>query len=136
SNRPDLIGNPVFGEFRDAQGNIRFINDSGIGRPGSAFAVTGLGAYGNIPRNRFRGPNYWNTDASLFKKFLFTEDTSLEFRVEVQNLFNHVNLTTPDGGLGSPSNPNANFGRISGIEGEQLERNPQRNFQFALRLQF
>ncbi|MEJ7709695.1 MAG: hypothetical protein WKF84_07495 [Pyrinomonadaceae bacterium] len=48
-------------------------------------------------RNRWRGPNYWNTDASLFKKFFFNEKANVEFRVEVQNLFNHVNLTNPDG---------------------------------------
>lgn len=134
-NRPDRIGNPVFGEFRRG-GEIFFINDPGIGQPGSAFAVPRVGTYGDIMRHRWRGPNYWNTDASLFKKFAFSEDVNLEFRIEVQNLFNHVNLALPDGNLGAPNSPNANFGRISGVEGEQLERNPQRNVQFALRLQF
>ncbi|MBA2645757.1 MAG: TonB-dependent receptor [Pyrinomonadaceae bacterium] len=132
---PNLVGTPELGVFR-RNGEIFFINDPGIGRSGSAFGVPTLGQYGDLGRNALRGPWYWNTDASLFKKFFFTEKTNLEFRIEVQNLFNHVNLSTPDGGLGSPGSPNQNFGRINGVEGEQLERNPQRNFQFALRLQF
>ncbi|MDQ3650013.1 MAG: TonB-dependent receptor [Acidobacteriota bacterium] len=132
---PNLVGTPELGVFR-RNGEIFFINDPGIGQSGSAFGVPTLGSYGDLGRNVLRGPWYWNTDASLFKKFFFNEKTNLEFRVEVQNLFNHVNLSTPDGGLGSPGSRNQNFGRINGVEGEQLERNPQRNFQFALRLQF
>ncbi|MBA3713205.1 MAG: TonB-dependent receptor [Pyrinomonadaceae bacterium] len=132
---PNLVSTPELGVFR-RNGEIFFINDPGIGGSGSAFGVPTLGQYGDLGRNVLRGPWYWNTDASLFKKFFFNEKTNLEFRVEVQNLFNHVNLSTPDGGLGSPGSRNQNFGRINGVEGEQLERNPQRNFQFALRLQF
>lgn len=132
---PNLIGTVQLGEFR-RNGEIFFINDPGIGRSGSAFGVPTLGQYGDLGRNALRGPWYWNTDASLFKKFFFNEKTNLEFRIEVQNLFNTVNLSTPDGGLGSPGSPNQNFGRINGVEGEALERNPQRNFQFALKFQF
>ncbi|MDQ3252613.1 MAG: TonB-dependent receptor, partial [Acidobacteriota bacterium] len=132
---PNLVGTPELGVFR-RNGEIFFINDPGIGQSGSAFGVPTLGSYGDLGRNVLRGPWYWNTDASLFKKFFFNEKTNLEFRIEVQNLFNHVNLSTPDGGLGAPGSRNQNFGRINGVEGEQLERNPQRNFQFALRLQF
>ena len=43
-------------------------------------------------RNALRGPNYWRTDASLFKKFNFNETMELEFRIESVNFFNHVNL--------------------------------------------
>ena len=35
-------------------------------------------------------------DASLFKRFRVTETRNLEFRVEAQNLFNHVNLGNPN----------------------------------------
>lgn len=133
---PDLVGDVRLGRRRDASGQIFFIDDPGIGQSGSAFAVPTSSPFGNLGRNALRGPVYWNTDASLFKNFRFTENTRLEFRVEVQNLFNHVNLGLPDTGLGSPTNRNQNFGRINSVEGEQLERNPQRNFQFAVRLQF
>lgn len=129
-NRPDVVGKVQLGGS-----GLQFINDPGIGKSGSAFGVPAAGSYGNLSRNALRGPKYWNTDASLFKNFKFTETTALEFRIEVQNLFNHVNLGLPDTNLGSVSSPNGNFGRISGTE-SSLDPNPQRNFQFALKLKF
>lgn len=135
-DRPDLTGDPELGIFRNnTNGEIFFIRDPGIGLQGSAFGVPANGTYGNLSRNELSGPFYWNTDASVFKKYYFNEKVNLEFRVEVQNLFNIVNYATPDGGIGFGT-AQQSFGRITGVEGEQLERNPQRNFQFALRLQF
>lgn len=129
-NRPDVVGTVQLGGSRD-----NFINDPGIGKAGSAFAVPAPGLYGNLGRNALRGPRYWNTDASLFKNFRFGETTALEFRIEVQNLFNHVNLGLPDTGLGSLNSPNGNFGRINSTEAS-LDPNAQRNFQFALKFKF
>jgi len=70
----------------------------------------------------------------LFKKFGFTENKELEFRIEVVNLFNHVNLGNPNDFLGDPANPNANAGTITSTAfgGQDL----QRNFQFALKFKF
>jgi hypothetical protein len=81
-----------------------------------------------------RGPGYWRTDASLFKKIQFGETKELEFRFETVNLFNHVNLDLPDGNIGNPANPNANAGRITGVAygGSDL----MRNFQFGLKFKF
>jgi len=121
-NRPDIVGDPNTGGSRE-----RFFDPT-------VFAKPAVGTFGNLERNALRGPNYWRTDASLFKKFVFTESKALEFRVEVVNLFNHVNLDQPDSFLGDPANPNANAGRITNTAfGGQ---DPQRNFQFALRFVF
>jgi len=121
-NRPDLIGDPNTGGSRD-----RFFDPTVFGNPGP-------GKFGNLPRNALRGPNYWRTDASLFKKFMFTETKELEFRIESVNVFNHVNLGNPESFIGNPDNPNSNAGRITSTAffGADL----QRNFQLALRFKF
>ena len=54
----------------------------------AAFAIPATYTYGDSGRNILRGPAYWNLDASLFRKFPFTESKSLEFRVEAFNLPN------------------------------------------------
>jgi hypothetical protein len=127
--RPDLIGEPDTGGDRN-----RFFNATPIGSPGSAFARPARGTFGNLPRNALRGPNYWRTDASLFKRFPITETATMEFRIEAVNLFNHVNLDLPDATVGVPGNINENAGRITNTAygGNDL----QRNFQFALRFLF
>ncbi len=98
------------------------------------FSKPAVGTFGNLPRNALRGPKYWRTDASLFKKFLFTETKELEFRVEVVNAFNHVNLDNPNGDLGNPASPNSNAGTITGTAYGSSDL--QRNFQFALKFKF
>jgi len=128
-NRADLIGDASGPKTQD-----EWFNATAIGEPGSAFARPAAGTFGNSGRNFLTGPGYWNVDASLFKRFRFTDRTNLEFRVEVQNLFNHVNLGQPDSEVGIPGNPNANAGRITSTAYNGSD--PMRNVQFGLRFQF
>jgi outer membrane receptor protein involved in Fe transport len=127
--RPDRVGEvSIFG------GQEGYFDTTPIGSPGSPFARPAEGTFGNIGRNTLRGPGYWRTDASLFKNFQFTEQTGLEFRFEVLNLFNTVNLDQPNAEIGIPGNLNPNAGRITSTAyGGQ---DPMRNVQFALRLRF
>ncbi|MBX7169803.1 MAG: TonB-dependent receptor [Pyrinomonadaceae bacterium] len=53
------------------------------------------GELGNTPRNYFLEPNYFQTDASLSKKFKLTEKINFDFRVEARNLTNTVDLAAP-----------------------------------------
>ncbi len=121
-NRPNLTGDPQTGGSRES-----FFNRNAFGNPGR-------GNFGDLPRNSLSGPNYWRTDASLFKKFAFSETTELEFRIESVNVFNHVNLGNPESFIGNPASPNANAGVISSTA--FFGQDPQRNFQFALKLKF
>ncbi|HZE69696.1 MAG TPA: TonB-dependent receptor [Pyrinomonadaceae bacterium] len=121
-NRPNIVGDAKTGGPRD-----RFFDPT-------VFAKPAVGTFGNLKRNALRGPGYWRTDASLFKKFRFTENTELEFRVEVVNLYNHVNLDQPDSFIGNPASPNAHAGVISNTA--YGGGDPQRNFQFALKFKF
>jgi len=121
-NRPDIVGDAKTGGPRD-----RFFDPT-------VFAKPAVGTFGNLTRNALRGPNYWRTDASLFKKFRFTENTELEFRIEAVNIFNHVNLDQPASFIGNPASPNAHAGVISNTAYGGTD--PQRNFQFALKFKF
>jgi hypothetical protein len=85
-----------------------------------------------MERGSLIGPGFWNVDASLFKRFRFTDRTNLELRVEVTNLFNHVALGNPDTEVGVPGNDNPNAGRITGTAANWQAR----NLQFAVRFQF
>lgn len=105
----------------------------------SVFSKPAIGTFGNLERNAIHGPGYFRTDASIFKRFFFTERLNLELRLEVVNLFNTVNLGNPDSNLGSfTANgvlvPNANFGRST--QTAFFGGDPMRNLQFAARFNF
>jgi hypothetical protein len=82
------------------------------------------GTNGNLARNAFRGPSFASVDLALFKNFELGEGRKLQFRWEVFNVFNRVNLYLPAGNLGSP-----NFGR-------SLAAFPARQMQLGLRFVF
>jgi hypothetical protein len=106
----------------------------------SAFSKPAVGTFGNLKRNALTGPGYWRTDASLLKKFKFNETMNAEFRIEVVNLFNNVNLGNPESFLGD-WNPTTrtwsnagNFGKITSTA--FFGNDAQRNLQFAFRFNF
>jgi hypothetical protein len=45
---------------------------------------------GDLGRNTFVGPAWWNFDASLIKDTRVTERTSVQFRAEFFNIMNHA----------------------------------------------
>jgi hypothetical protein len=62
----------------------------------NAFVQPLPGTYGNAGRNTLPGPRLYETDLSLARRFAFGERLNLQFRAEFFNLFNHVNLNTPN----------------------------------------
>jgi hypothetical protein len=132
-----------------------FFNPSAFARPvvqagqlipssnGTATAGANGTDIGNVGRNILRGPRQTNVDFSIIKRFIFDELKNLEFRAEVFNLFNHVNLANPisdlnaipssggsiDVNTGQVLQPGA-FGRII-----STSNNP-RIIQFALKFHF
>jgi hypothetical protein len=62
----------------------------------NAFVQPLPGTYGNAGRNILQGPGLAETDLSLTKKFSFSERSSLQFRSEFFNVFNHTNFNTPN----------------------------------------
>jgi hypothetical protein len=77
----------------------------------SKFNWAGMNDYGNAGRNTFRGPRFFNIDASLVKSFAITETKKLLFRAEAYNLLNNVNFANPAFNLTNA----ASFGKISNV---------------------
>ncbi|HEY1342045.1 MAG TPA: TonB-dependent receptor [Bryobacteraceae bacterium] len=85
------------------------------------------GTFGNVARNSFFGPRAFNADMSLSKRFQFTERLNGQFRAELFNAFNHVNLGQPTATVDSPT-----AGQIFSI----APLTQMRKWQLGLRLGF
>ena len=120
--RPDLTGDPSVSDRNQDQWF-----QGGIG-PGTPWAKAAEGQFGNAKRGSLRGPQFFQTDLSIFKNFRITETVKAEFRAEVFNLFNHVNL-----GLPTTEVDNPNAGRITGL---QFPNARMRQWQFGARIKF
>jgi len=87
------------------------------------------GTFGSTERNSLRGAGFFQSDLSVTKSIPLEESVSLQFRADIFNLFNNVNLDKPitcvdcqDGG----TIINTAFGGAA----------PQRQIMFSLRLEF
>ena len=65
--------------------------------------------FGNAPRNNVRGPSYTEFDLAAIKQVKVSGESRAELRVEVFNLFNRVNFTSP-----ASNRSVATFGTITG----------------------
>ena len=83
-----------------------------------------VGTNGNLGRNTYRGPGFASADMSLFKNIRFGERYNLQFRWEMFNMFNRVNLWIPNNDLGGP------------FFGQSKTAFPGRQMQFALKFLF
>jgi hypothetical protein len=120
TDRPNVVGSPHITGARSRRDKIaKYFNTAD-------FVQVPAGVpYGTASRNMLFGPAYLNTNFSVFKKFQVRDRATLEFRAEMFNLFNYVNLGNPSAVLTS-----ARFGIISSTNGAA------RVTQVALRLAF
>ena len=63
-----------------------------------------LGQNGNLGRNAFRGPSQFRTDIGIVKRTRITENVNFEIGVDVFNLFNTVNFSSPEFDLSDVNN--------------------------------
>jgi hypothetical protein len=115
NDRPNA---PSFGANTSGRSDDDFL--AGLFRA-SDFGTPTPGSNGNLRRNAFRGPSYFNVDLSLIKSFQvgwFTNDAAtLQFRFEAFNALNTTNLENPVPNLSDPL-----FGRsISALPGRILQ---------------
>jgi len=104
----------------------------GFNLPDNFFSAPCLGCVGNLGRNTFVGPGYWNLDTSLFKTFRLSDRFQLQFRAEAFNILNHTNFQLGVANVGPSGNNrlnNPDFGRAGGTFSP-------RNLQFGLKLSF
>lgn len=82
------------------------------------FSLPAAGTFGNVVKGSFRGPGYFDWDASLSRSFPFLESKAFEFKVEYFNVINRDNLNNPNttlqaGGFGAISSKAATESQIS-----------------------
>ena len=87
----------------------------------SQFTING---FGNIPRNSFRGPGYFDTDLSIYKAFKVKERLTFTLGANAYNVLNHPNFANPDGNLADGT-----FGQITSTV--SAPSSPYGNFQSA-----
>jgi hypothetical protein len=122
-NNNDRPNTPSFGDSRSGSDDD-FVN--GI-FSASDFPAPAPGQTGNLGRNTFTGPSYFNVDVSLVKSFkvpLGSGEGDFQIRLESFNALNTVNLFNPNGNISSGT-----FGRSTGVL-------PGRIVQFSTRFAF
>jgi len=128
--RPNVVG-PI--DIHPGNRDAYFTTTGGIplaphGEPGDTVGPwqrPAIATFGSAGRNSLRGPAFFQTDISVSKSFPLREEVSLQFRTDIFNVFNVVNLGIPETCVDC-----GNGGTITGTAGGQ------RQVMFALRLQF
>ena len=114
--RPNVSGGPV------SQSNGQMVNTYFAGYTFTTPSPSE--EFGNLGRNAFRSPGFWQWDNGIDKSFRITEDVRVQFRSEFFNILNHTNFGIPD-----TKTSDAAFGTIRSTY-------PSRQIQFALKLTF
>ncbi|HWA95735.1 MAG TPA: TonB-dependent receptor [Terracidiphilus sp.] len=96
--RPNVAGDPVKGIshklVKPSDGStpyVQWLNTNAYSQPAP-------GTFGNVARNNVFGPGFSDVDLSVFKTtkiHIHDFPVSLQFRAEMYNLFNRVNLASP-----------------------------------------
>ncbi len=87
-----------------------------------------LGTYGNVGRNAFRTPPFFQLDSQISRLFPIRESLTLDLRLEAFNVLNH-----PDFGLTTPQTlTSSTFGQVSAT----ATGNAARVFQGSVKLIF
>jgi hypothetical protein len=99
----------------------------------SAAGCTALGTYGDVGRNAFRGPVYFQLDSQISRIFPIHESLALDFRLEAFNMLNHPNFNTP----GSSTLTSSSFGEVTGLASNGTNNTfGARVFQGVVKLSF
>jgi hypothetical protein len=128
--RPDYIGGDVLLPEKIETGtcrpggrcDVQYINTAAFARVPITQGVADRP--GTAGKSLVRTPGSWGIDFSLAKNFRIKENKNLQFRADMFNSLNHVNLGGPNSSINSSS-----FGRISGAGG-------MRSMQMGLRFVF
>lgn len=93
--RPNRVGEANTG-IDPKDDRFRFLDPA-------AYAVQTINTPGNARRTSAYGPELWNIDANLTKRFRITERQSVDLRFEGFNIFNTVNFAEPNTTFGGAS---------------------------------
>ncbi len=122
-DRVNLVGNPYSSTgtsiltTSDGSKYVQYLN-------AAAFAQAAPGTFGNLGRNTLFGPGFSDVDLAAVKNTRITERITAQFRVEMFNVFNRVNLPIPGSGGSNQTSPpgtklnSSSFGRIFDTVGD------------------
>jgi len=134
--RPNILGPVVTGIGSAANGNPQYFPAATCtatsATPGCLFQVPS--AFGNLGRNVIIGPGFDDVDLSLYKDTKVTERTTVEFRVDAFNLFNHPNFGQPNRFVSTAAGNS--FGQISSTRFPVGDAGSSRQLQLALKFMF
>jgi outer membrane receptor protein involved in Fe transport len=131
--RPNLVGSVHVTGSRD--GYLTTTNGVPLepnGTPGDTIGPwqrPTVGTFGSAGRNSLRGPGFFQADVSVAKDLLLKENTFIQFRTDIFNLFNKVNLDNP---LPCVDCPGGGTIISTAFRGTVL----QRQIMFSLRFEF
>jgi hypothetical protein len=143
----DIIANPFAGVSHSFQKTATFtgvtwINTGQIPGLPSAFCLPGAPGCtgpnifgGDLRRNQIYGPKFSDVDLSVLKNIPITERVKAQFRIELFNLFNHINLAS-GAGAANPGNGNITdtIGDFNGAPG--IGPGEAFNMQLGLKILF
>ena len=132
SDRPVQLGDPFSGIIQKPTVNGRYTSGI-VWFNTAAFRDPDLGTFGTLKRNAFYGPDFKSFDFSIFKNTPITERVSTQFRVEIFNLFNALNLGNPNTSL---SGGGLILGTRHGGDAPGIGFGEPRNVQFAMKVVF
>jgi len=96
TQRANIVGDPFAGETHDftTGESLRWFNPA-------AFVNPPTGTFGSMQKDSVFGPGFASVDLSIFRNFVIRERIRLQFRAEMFNVFNRVNLAQPSAKVGS-----------------------------------
>jgi hypothetical protein len=95
-DRANITGSPLTGnESGQQNSHAQYLSPN-------SFAVPAPATYGNLGRNQVVGPGFGDVDLSPIKNFpIYKERVRAQFRAEMFNVFNRINLAPPVNNLGA-----------------------------------
>jgi hypothetical protein len=119
-DEPDYSGGPLHLNHNPRTNGNNYFDTT-------AFSMNALATPGSAKRRFFYGPGADNYDMAVSKRLPLTESTSLLFRVEAFNVFNHAQFN-------GPSSVDGNIG--SSTFGQAISALPARILQGAMKFSF
>jgi hypothetical protein len=117
----DISGDRNIGQIDKRDGVSLFTADD-LAR----FTYPQAGTIGTSGRNAFRGPRYFNMDATLSKRFKITESAGATLRLEAYNVFNNASFGTPAASMATMTT----LGRYSATTGSARVAQVAARFEF------
>jgi hypothetical protein len=121
--RPNLVGDPEIAHPTYGLAG-QYFNPAAFAAP--SCPPSNPNCPGDLGRNAYFGPGFFNIDASLFKTLQIKERASLQVRIEAYNVLNHPSFGNPNADFTDKQT----FGKVTGTS------SGAREMQFAVKLIF